>query len=308
MCTRDRPSDAKPMDTAKPKETLDELRSELDRIDRALQDLLVERAAVVGRIGATKDYGGGALRPGREARILRALVARHQGPFPKRAVVRIWREIISASVWLQEPFAVAVYEPEDEPSYWDLARAHYGMVAPHTGYRSAREVVGAVSGGRAAVGVLPMPGEADEGEPWWLHLLGPGPNTPRVIGKLPFTGVGTVRREGLQAMAIARAEPEETGDDRSWLVLESETEVSRATLSRTLAAVDLRDAKVLQMWPESGGTRLVLVDVGTYVAPRDWRIDKLGSAEGGRYGPVHRIGAYATPFDPATFADERSGS
>ena len=38
------------------------------------------------------------LRPGREALILRRLVARHRGPFSRAVLVRLWRELISGTV------------------------------------------------------------------------------------------------------------------------------------------------------------------------------------------------------------------
>jgi len=291
------------MNTARDNDSLEALRAEVDRIDHAIHDLLMERADVVARVGGAKEGQGGALRPGREAQVLRSLVERHAGRFPKAAVVRIWREIMSASVWLQGPFAVAVYEPRGEPGYWDLARAQYGMVAPHAAYRSAGEVVGAVAGGRATAGVLPIPGTA-EGEPWWLHLLGPGPDTPRVIGRLPFTGPGTVREDGLEAMTVARTEPEPTGDDRSWLVLESANEVSRAMVVRTMEQAGL-EGRAIEVWKEAGGW-LVLVEVEDFVAADDDRLGRLGSTEGAGYRGVHRIGAYPVPFDPAIFGDERS--
>ncbi len=291
------------MNTARDNDTLESLRAEVDRIDHAIHDLLIERAEVVARLGGAKAGQGGILRPGREAQVLRSLLERHAGRFPKAAVVRIWREIMSASVWLQGPFAVAVYEPRGEPGYWDLARAQYGMVAPHVAYRSAREVVGAVAGARATAGVLPMP-NTGEGEPWWLHLLGSGPDTPRVIGRLPFTGPGTVRDDGLEAMTVARTEPEPTGDDRSWLVLESANEVSRAMLVRTMEQAGL-DGHVIEVWKEAGGW-LMLVEAEGFVEADDARLGRLGSAEGGGFRGVHRIGTYPVPFDPATFADEGS--
>lgn len=290
------------MNTTNQDQDLEELRAELDRIDRAIHDLVMERATVVERVGAAKGDGS-AIRPGREASILRALVGRHRGPFPKRAVVRIWREIMAASVWLQGPFSIAVYEPNGEVGYWDLARAQYGIVARHHAYRSASEVVGAVTGGSAHAGILPMPGSVVEREPWWVHLLGSGPTTPRVIGRLPFTGVGTLRSGGLEAMTIARTDPEETGDDRSWLVVESEEEVSRAMLGRTLSTAGL-EGQVLEIWSDAG-LWLVLVEAAGYVAADDERMERLRARSGGGFKDVHRIGVYPVPLDSSIFADER---
>ena len=68
-----------------PAPTLAELRAEVDRLDDALHDLLMQRAEVVTRIAALGAQGKKiAFRPGREAEIVRRLLARHQGSLPRR--------------------------------------------------------------------------------------------------------------------------------------------------------------------------------------------------------------------------------
>ena len=55
------------------------LRAELDCLDDALQDLLIERGHAVVRIAELGGKGRVALRPGREAAIIRRLLSRHSG-------------------------------------------------------------------------------------------------------------------------------------------------------------------------------------------------------------------------------------
>ena len=50
---------------------LDLLRQEIDAIDGELHGLIGRRATLVDRIAASKQPGGLAMRPGREARVLR---------------------------------------------------------------------------------------------------------------------------------------------------------------------------------------------------------------------------------------------
>src|ERR1700719_4127490 len=106
---------------------LEELRRRLDEIDDRLQDLLIERADVIAMVAEAKTKNGqlAALQPDREAEIIRRLARRHRGSFPVASLVRIWREVLSATVRLQSPFAVAVYAPPGAPGLWDLARDHY---------------------------------------------------------------------------------------------------------------------------------------------------------------------------------------
>src|SRR3546814_15977852 len=85
--------------------SLDDLRREIDEIDDAIHDLLMRRTELARQIGRAKGQGAVFMRPGREARVLRRLVARHTGPFPKPVVTRIWREILPGFPRLQGPFA-----------------------------------------------------------------------------------------------------------------------------------------------------------------------------------------------------------
>ena len=75
------------------------LRAEIDSIDDAVHDLLMRRAALSARMAASRVKNDSfPYRPGREAGILRRLLARHHPPLPAGTMVRIWREIIAASL------------------------------------------------------------------------------------------------------------------------------------------------------------------------------------------------------------------
>src|SRR5262245_2532958 len=81
--------------------SLEELRQEIDAIDGELHGLIRRRAGLVGRIQAAKPNGGLAIRPGREARVLRQRIAAHDGDFPPAAIYRMWREMMSAFALMQ---------------------------------------------------------------------------------------------------------------------------------------------------------------------------------------------------------------
>ena len=117
---------------------LEGLRQRIDEIDDRLQDLLIERLEIVANVAAHKRDKGAiaAHQPAREAEIIRRLVRRSKGGFPAATLVRLWRELLSATVRLQSSFAVAVYAPPQAPGYWDLARDHYGSHTPIVPYRS----------------------------------------------------------------------------------------------------------------------------------------------------------------------------
>jgi hypothetical protein len=56
----------------------------------------------------TREGGGSAFRPAREASMMRALVERHRGRLPLDTVESIWRVIISTFTYIQAPYSVHV--------------------------------------------------------------------------------------------------------------------------------------------------------------------------------------------------------
>ena len=88
---------------------LTDLRKEIDRIDEAMHQLLIERSEIIDRLIAVKrsqDSVTSAFRPAREAEMMRRLVKRHKGILPLDTVESIWRVIISTFTFVQAPFSV----------------------------------------------------------------------------------------------------------------------------------------------------------------------------------------------------------
>jgi chorismate mutase len=280
---------------------LDKLRQEIDRIDDMLHDLVMQRTELFERIGPAKGLGVPTmLRPGREAEVLRRLVARHRGRFPKTTLVRLWRELIGGMIGLLGPVSVAVFMPDRGAGYLELARDHYGTYAPMTPLRSSGQVVHAVADGSATVGIVPMPDREDI-EPWWISLMGDSPDLPRIVARLPFAGPGPGRGDGLEALAIGRVMPEATGYDRSWLAMETVPDVSRARLRSVLGAAGI-EPTMLGVTQRSEDTWLHLAEISGLVAFDDRRIVRLTEPK----QPVLRavlLGGYPVPLGPDELGD-----
>ena len=277
-------------------ESLDVLRARIDEIDDRLHALLMERTAVVGQVAAAKEATPGisSLRPGREAAILRRLMAAHHGPLGRGTVVRIWRELITSQLMVQTPLAVAVYVPHGEASFWDLARDHFGSHAPMTPCRSIGQVLSAVADSATTVGVVPMPQQGDT-DPWWRGLLARDATAPRVFARLPFGPRGNARTEGGDALAIGRVPVEPTGADRSLLIVESGGGTSRGRLISCLGGAGLPCTFVAA--PESRPeASLFLVEVEGFVTPEDERLRSFLDQVGETVGLVQPSGAYAVPL------------
>src|SRR5439155_627894 len=207
---------------------LEGLRRRIDEIDDRLQDLLVERIQIVSTVAAHKrnNHGVAAHQPAREAEIIRRLIERNGDALPPATLVRMWRELLAATVRLQGAFTVAVYAPAAAQGFWDIARDHYGSHTPMLPYRTTSQVISAVTDGQAAVGVLPMPQE-DDRDPWWRHLLSTDHNAPHVIARLPFGSRGNARPDSGDALAIGRGAEQETGRDRTLIATENAPSISR---------------------------------------------------------------------------------
>jgi chorismate mutase len=275
---------------------LDVLRQEIDVIDGELHDLIRRRAALVNRISATKPKGGLALRPGREAQVMRKRLARHEGPFPPGAIYRIWREMMCAFSLMQTPdLRIAICRPDDQPGFWDLARDHFGCQIPFVAHDTPAQVLAAVRANPSMLGVVPAPIEADTAS-WWPLLAGRDATLPNVVARLPFLVMPNARARGISAFVLARMEPEESGDDRALIAIEAGTGVSRNRIAGALAKAGL-PAFTSALDRVAGEVHHYLLELPGVITDDDNRLIELEAALGLKDGRVAAIGAYAVPAD-----------
>jgi chorismate mutase / prephenate dehydratase len=283
---------------------LDQLRRRIDEIDDRLQDLLNERMEIVSSVAAHKRQNGSlaAHQPAREAEIVRRLVRRNPGSLPPAALVRMWRELLAATVRLQGAFTIAVYAPPELPGFWDIARDHYGSHTPMLALGSASQVIRAVTEGGAAIGVLPMPQE-EEADPWWRYLVSADDNAPRVVARLPFGARGNARTDGADALAIGRGPEQATGRDRSLFATENAADISRGRMFSLLAALGL-DCTFMASCKHAEGAN-TLIELDGFVAASDARLERFRAQLGADLHRLLRFGGYAVPLSAAELAAPR---
>ncbi|MFI5001832.1 MAG: chorismate mutase [Reyranellales bacterium] len=276
--------------------SLDNLRQEIDAIDGELHGLIRRRAALVDRITAAKPAGGLAMRPGREAQIVRQRLAAHEGLFPAAAVYRMWREMMSAFSLMQTPaLKIAICRPTDQPGYWDLARDHFGCQIPLVANDTPAQVLAAVRASPTTLGIVPAPIESDTA-PWWPLLGGRDANLPNVVARLPFLAMPNARALGVSAFVLARIEPEESGDDRALVSVETPSGLSRNRIAVALGKVGL-PAFTSALDQVAGGVHHYLIELQGVIADGDPRLRELEAALGLVNGRVAVIGAYAVPTE-----------
>jgi chorismate mutase len=173
------------MTKAPPPPTLGDLRNEIDRIDEAMHQLLMERGEIIDRLISVKksQETGSAFRPVREAEMMRRLVKRHKGILPLDTVESIWRVIISTFTYVQAPFSVHADLSAGDALMRDSARFHFGFTVPFIPHMGAAGVVAAVSTSKGDLGLVPATAVASAGA-WWSALEFDA--APKIIARLPF--------------------------------------------------------------------------------------------------------------------------
>lgn len=135
---------------------LDGLRKKIDAIDENILRLLNERADVVLKVAEIKRKEKlGFYSPQREREILERLQRLNTGPFPNDALRIIFREILSASLSLEEPLKVSCLGPLATFTHLAAIR-HFGSFAKIIPVNSIKDVFETVQEGKAKFGVVPI--------------------------------------------------------------------------------------------------------------------------------------------------------
>jgi len=154
--TRKTPARRAAAKTAPP--VLEDVRAQIDSIDRQIQELIAQRARFALQVGKAKGKLAAAVdyyRPEREAQVLRMVVDRNQGPLPDEVLVHVFREIMSACLAQQEPLKIGYLGPEGTFSQQAVLK-HFGRSAHGLPLASIEEVFQEVDAGNADFGVVPV--------------------------------------------------------------------------------------------------------------------------------------------------------
>ena len=141
-----------------PKRSLEQIRDRIDAIDADIQRLINERARCAQEVAETKLKEGGEVnfyRPEREAQVLRKVIERNEGPLPAEEMARIFREIMSACLALEQQMRVAYFGPAGSFTH-AAAVKHFGHSALPVPHRAIDEVFRDVEAGNSHYGVVPV--------------------------------------------------------------------------------------------------------------------------------------------------------
>ena len=135
---------------------LGELRQRIDALDTELLRLLNERATLAKEIGVIKNRASLPIySPDREMKLLRSLIERSSGPLRPESIRAIYREIMSASLALENDIVIACLGPSGSSTH-QTALSKFGSSVRYTPTDSIAEVIEQIRANKADCGVVPL--------------------------------------------------------------------------------------------------------------------------------------------------------
>jgi chorismate mutase/prephenate dehydratase len=139
-------------------EALNASRNRIDELDGEILRLISERARCAQQVAEIKkrdDAQATCYRPEREAEVLRKILAHNNGPLSDEEMARLFREIMSACLALEQQLEIAFLGPEGTFTQ-EAALKHFGHSVKTTAYAAIDEVFREVESGSAHYGVVPI--------------------------------------------------------------------------------------------------------------------------------------------------------
>ena len=218
-----------------------ELREEIDDIDSKILQLLAKRSGIVEEVGQIKkDSGvsGNFIRSGREAKMMKMLLAEGAGSFPKQALFAIWRIIITASLDMEGGLKIVTKKTSDFDEIKKIIE-YFGTFISYEFYDDEDKVISNVDD--KTVGILSLY-QSD----WWEELE--NKDDLKIFAKL-----------GNDLYAFAKLKPEETGKDITLMIADEELAKGKKIANRGSKELievegyfdEYRGAKVIGSYAES---------------------------------------------------------
>ncbi len=141
---------------------LAQLRIKIDALDEQLQILLNDRAKLAQDVAEAKNASNKNnfddtrfYRAEREAQVLEKVKSRNKGPLSDEEVARLFREVMSACLALEQVMNIAFLGPEGTFTQ-SAALKHFGHSVKTIPLASIRDVFREVESGNASYGVVPI--------------------------------------------------------------------------------------------------------------------------------------------------------
>ncbi|MEW6087301.1 MAG: prephenate dehydratase [bacterium] len=135
---------------------LKDLRKKIDLIDSEILELVNKRTDYALKIGSIKKSKGmDTYAPNRENEIIERIVKLNKGPFPDAGLTAVYRELMSATRFLERPIKVAYMGPEATFSHL-AALKKFGQSVNYVPVKTIKDVFEEVERKRVDYGVVPI--------------------------------------------------------------------------------------------------------------------------------------------------------
>ncbi|PUB81688.1 MAG: chorismate mutase [gamma proteobacterium symbiont of Ctena orbiculata] len=198
---------------------LNAMRDRIDEIDLQLQQLISERAQAaqeVARIKLDEDPQTEFYRPEREAEVLRRVKARNPGPLDDEEMARLFREIMSACLALEQPLSIAFLGPDGTYTQ-EAVLKHFGHSVRTIAMGSIPDTFREVEAGACHYGVVPVENST---EGVITHTLDTFVTSPlRICGEvsLPINHQLLSNEESAAQIKVVYSHAQSLAQCRGWL-------------------------------------------------------------------------------------------
>lgn len=230
---------------------LDDIRKQIDLIDRELLGLLSQRADLVHEVGVVKKREGLQIyAPEREQALLDRLVTLNEGRLPEKSIKAIYREIMSAALALEDDLKIAYLGPEGTWTH-QAAIKKFGHSVGYSPQPNFSDVFDQVERRQVSYGVVPIENSTEGAVSHTLDLF--------VDSSLHICAQILLRIENCLMASIPRdqiktlySHPQVFGQCRSW-ILKNFPEADLVEVSSTTKAAYLAREKAHEGAAALGG-------------------------------------------------------
>jgi len=228
---------------------LGKIRDEIDAIDRQIHQLLNQRARCAQAVAEVKaefqQENVVFYRPEREAQVLRKVMERNEGPLPDAEVARLFREVMSTCLALEQPLRVVFPGKLCSRSH-QASMKQFGQSAQFDAVGSIDKIFSEVASGAAHYGIVPV----ENVDP----LLATA--SVQALAEYSLALCGEVSELGSRYLVIGDQLIEPSGEDKTALLIQMEGGASE--LDDILEHHHFRPTALLEVDSEQG--KLIYLD------------------------------------------------
>ena len=234
---------------------LQNLRQDIATLDEKIQKLLMERAHLVEKIGQHKRQDKlPFFQPDHEAHILYKLAHRYHNHPHATYLLTLWRQIISASLHLQQPLTLYL-SAQDQDITSPYLTEHFGPFVKYEICDDPLAIFKKISKKPGGIAIFTQNIQDPNPQKSWVRILSTHTPHLQIVTRLPFLASPTETSPHIYVVAPYQYRP--TGHDHSLIWLED------------MKPLDIDYPSVFRYDDPVKNTHFSLIDMARYVSHTD---------------------------------------